>query len=692
MPGAQRAGRATRIAVVLVSAGIALSRGATPAAAAPVVFVDALGVCAGNAPCFTTIQAGVNNATAPMGSAAQVRVFPGTYVENVDVSLMGSAVAAGPGDLLLINEEFFQLLGLPANAAATSTAAPPWLPTELAEKLESERARFPFASATSDADAPAALAALQPVLVAPIAGPAIFNSIAHPAEVTIFGIDVLSVTSDGVRLTGSGIFAYLFGTASGNLGHGVSLVSSDEVSIGGCVLNDNGGSGAMLRSSGDEVRVATCVAERNDLHGFEALGAVDVSFTRLPFALPFVNVPTQLIARGNMGSGIMAQSENGNLEIADFATLISLDFLPGVILDDNGEDGAVAIASGGISVAGAQANGNGGSGFDLTSGDDLLLLFVTANGNEADGITGSSETASGFVLTANGNVNGINLTTSATRDLIPPFPDLATVLLATTTNDNALAGLFLTATGGPIGAYGPVAVGNDVTGVRLVPPLGSQNVVTGGIFCSSAFGAVLATNAQVNAEGNWWGSASGPFHATKNPGGMGVAVADGSSGGGAGDVDFAPWIDTVTASAPNGAVLGLASPVRFQFSGGGGTVFLGVPPTVLPIAGPGAQPPFTVQTDNGVVATATGTGPSATTFLTAPNGIAEVTLIPFQLGPATVTLTGPCGLTSTLALRVRAAEAAPSLSATALLLSLALLGAVAAGALRRLRPAHGTRR
>ncbi len=40
----------------------------------------------------------------------------------------------------------------------------------------------------------------------------------------------------------------------------------------------------------------------------------------------------------------------------------------------------------------------------------------------------------------------------------------------------------------------------------------------------------------VNAEYNWWGDASGPYHATANPGGLGDTVSD--------YVDFIPW-DTV---------------------------------------------------------------------------------------------------------------------------------------------------
>jgi len=47
------------------------------------------------------------------------------------------------------------------------------------------------------------------------------------------------------------------------------------------------------------------------------------------------------------------------------------------------------------------------------------------------------------------------------------------------------------------------------------------------------------TYLDVTAEGNWWGDASGPYHATANPTGTGVPVSD--------EIDFTPW-DTVGCS------------------------------------------------------------------------------------------------------------------------------------------------
>ncbi len=41
---------------------------------------------------------------------------------------------------------------------------------------------------------------------------------------------------------------------------------------------------------------------------------------------------------------------------------------------------------------------------------------------------------------------------------------------------------------------------------------------------------------QVDAEDNWWGDASGPYHATENPGGLGAPAV--------GDIDVSPWATT----------------------------------------------------------------------------------------------------------------------------------------------------
>jgi parallel beta-helix repeat protein len=45
----------------------------------------------------------------------------------------------------------------------------------------------------------------------------------------------------------------------------------------------------------------------------------------------------------------------------------------------------------------------------------------------------------------------------------------------------------------------------------------------------------LDTNIMVNAEYNWWGNSTGPYHPDFNPGGLGDSVSD--------DIDFIPWLN-----------------------------------------------------------------------------------------------------------------------------------------------------
>ncbi|HKJ27974.1 MAG TPA: sortase [Anaerolineales bacterium] len=61
------------------------------------------------------------------------------------------------------------------------------------------------------------------------------------------------------------------------------------------------------------------------------------------------------------------------------------------------------------------------------------------------------------------------------------------------------------------------------------------------IYNNSTFGVSNTTLSLINAENNWWGDASGPYHATTNPTGTGDTVSD--------NVDFDPW-NATTGCAP----------------------------------------------------------------------------------------------------------------------------------------------
>lgn len=72
--------------------------------------------------------------------------------------------------------------------------------------------------------------------------------------------------------------------------------------------------------------------------------------------------------------------------------------------------------------------------------------------------------------------------------------------------------------------YGIYAFSNSV-------PLVNNNSIMGNYYHGLWYDSSGGT---LNAENNWWGDASGPYHLTLNPSGLGDAVSDG--------VDFDPWL------------------------------------------------------------------------------------------------------------------------------------------------------
>jgi len=667
-----------------------------PTHAANVVYVDDLGDCQGGVPCFTTIQQGVNNASAAPMDRAEVRVFPGTYNESVNLFLIGSA-AAGQVDLLIINTDFFDSFGAPAASPTVSESRPPWLSAQAAEQIETARNRVPHLAASSlvpAADGGAAGLPLLPVMINSPAGAAIVGS-NLVVDVTIVGIDVHSPNANGVDIISTGDLEFNLGHADGNFGTGAVLESTmGDVGAFFSTFNDNGGAGADFAATDGSISITNCIADGNTLDGFALIASSSVSVNAFPIGNtpPLASLPSQVAARGNMQNGISATSLNDAVTVVDAQVLGGTMFTPAIILDDNTLSGLSASGDEGVTAAGVQANGNDLDGLSLQSASGVSVISVTANDNQAQGVyVPVSDYFVALSTTVTGNRNGIGATSTGTAsDVFSGVSAFGALLVAVSANGNMLNGILLNASGGPIFIYGSTAIGNGVVGVQMQSPVASLNEVTGNIFCENTFGLVQDTNATVNAEGNWWGSASGPFHMTKNPGGTGNEVADATSGTGMGNVDFTPWIDTVTATALGPVTFGMPTPVRFQFSGGNGTVFLGIAP-ILPMLqqfltmGPGAVAPFTVSTPDGKINSAIEIGASARTFLTALQGIAQLDFIPGKIGSVTVTVTGPCNLTTTLALTAGGSRTAPVLSSVGLIAAFSLLVGVAARALRRAR-------
>jgi hypothetical protein len=78
--------------------------------------------------------------------------------------------------------------------------------------------------------------------------------------------------------------------------------------------------------------------------------------------------------------------------------------------------------------------------------------------------------------------------------------------------------------------------GNGDSGVNIAEfTISTQNVNVhfNNIVGNTNYGIKNRWSGEVNAENNWWGDASGPYHASNNPGGRGDAVTN--------NVDFEPW-------------------------------------------------------------------------------------------------------------------------------------------------------
>jgi len=343
-----------------------------------------------------------------------------------------------------------------------------------------------------------------------------------------------------------------------------------------------------------------------------------------------------------------------------------------------GNDGVDVFANGNITITNSASNSNGDNGFELDADGNVTITGSTANGNEdsafeidvsgdvtiTDTVGNDTEFSDSFDIAAT-NVTLTNVTANGALDgsegvSIEATGNVTIDRLTATGNDSDgldIEGNFV----GEGELVGNVSVTNSslrdngeegIEHLDLGLSAGATQLANSNVICGNLEGGIEHRADQAfNGEGNWWGAASGPTHPS-NAGGTGNEVFDGANPGpdldGAGTVDFTPWIDSSSGSGL--AVVGQASAISFEFTGGAGAVKLQ--------EGPGDETgaaAFTVATSNG---TATTSG-----FLDA--GKLNVSLTAATVGTATVTVTGPCGLTGTFAAAVAAAQATPAPSASA---------------------------
>jgi hypothetical protein len=295
------------------------------------------------------------------------------------------------------------------------------------------------------------------------------------------------------------------------------------------------------------------------------------------------------------------------------------------------------------------------------------MFGIRADRNATGMVVLADGTAIILGVNADGNTigDGIDVLAAGTGDDAFPVPGTAMILASISASNNAGTGLDLTAPNGGIIAEALIAVMNGADGVRIENLKGGAPAfVTGSVICDNAVGLRLLANVSLDAEGDWWGRR--PTRCIRqSPGGSGNAVADGANGG-SGTVDFIPFIDTITATFSGPHYVGAATTIDFQFSGGNGTVFLGLQPPLsffpfffLQMPGP----PFAITTDNGVLTDDDETASTVHTIIDAPNGTVRVVLHSSVAGAATVTLDGPCNLDGSVTVPILRARPAPLLGA-----------------------------
>lgn len=295
------------------------------------LYVDEAGACNGLTPCFTAIQDAVNLALPD----TDVRIFPGNYVESVDLSLMGSTATRGP-----VTTGNIAFVGVDASNEPTNHQA----------------------------------------TVAPPAGAAFFHSGSFFVGDLVFdGLVVLSFDDDGIDLDlVSGDITVRDVIADNNGADGIDLeVATGEhtIFVESTQTHGNGSSGLNLDGpDGTTIKVHGAIANDNATEG------LFVESTALSDALS-----VEVLNTVTNNNGQAASDAAGLAVVSDGSVLIA-----GHQSDDNAGPGIVVGASSATTIRDTQTNGNGiGSFFDgilLQSGGMTSIRRAVSNGNEAGGL------------------------------------------------------------------------------------------------------------------------------------------------------------------------------------------------------------------------------------------------------------------------------------------------------------------
>jgi len=311
---------------------------APPAYAQTNRYVDPAGVCNSLTPCYITISTAV--AASVPGDA--IFVFPGNYLESVDLSTM-----ATPGNITLIT----------VNAAGTPT---------------------PGTAAVN-----------------PPAGPAFYNGVQpFPGNVTINGFSVTSPDVGGIILNVNSDVTIANVTANNNVnGSGVVAASATgNVTVTNSTADNNFQPGFLLVAAGN-ITINSSNADGNGMDGFFIVPALASVVT--------INGSS---ANGNVGNGfdIFGLISGGDVIIRSCSADGNRGngfgiFVGGEVTisdsnaDRNAADGFGIATPSNVMVTNSTASGNTDDGFGIIAdflgvGGDVTITRSTADGNSVNGI------------------------------------------------------------------------------------------------------------------------------------------------------------------------------------------------------------------------------------------------------------------------------------------------------------------
>jgi hypothetical protein len=441
------------------------------------VSVDQAGQCNGTTPCYTTIQAGVNNTR----SGGTISIFPGVYTETVDLSLMGSALITptlGNITLTTVNAQ---------GAVISGTAT-----------------------------------------ISPVTGIALTTSSVFTGNVTLAGLIVTSPDNDGMSLDVNGNVSLTGIQATNALTNGIdidlqspktarSLTVSDTTAIG------NGGKGIDLDVISGTITLANITARTN---GDDGVGA---NITTGTFSAAKVVADTNGedgldagVITGTITVDTVDVNQSGDdglaLSVGDSDLNIGSGTITvtNVTVKQSTEDG-IRLRGYGSNVvstiidATAQNNGgaNIGRGFSIETNGDVSITDATSQGNERENykieiVNGGNLTLNN-VLSDGGNVEeGMELRLegggSATFDGV------------TTTNNDREGMQLEIADGGSAVLNDITATGNTQEGIKaelfgggsitITNALSNQNLQDGFDIALAENGNITISDAEARANGD----------------------------------------------------------------------------------------------------------------------------------------------------------------------------------------------